>query len=71
MTEGATEVGQFAVEVDGRRAEQVVAFYRNATGRYQLIRRGNLITVTPAGAAQLAAAVDQLLDDLDRQPAQR
>ena len=71
MTEGATEVGQFAVEVDGRRADRVVAFYRNATGRYQLIRHGDHITVTPASAAHLTTAVDQLLNDFDRQPAHR
>ena len=71
MTDGAYEVGQFAVEVDGRRADQVVAFFRNESGRYQLIRHGDHITVTPASAAQLGTAVDQLLDDFDRQPARR
>ncbi|TDQ05242.1 ESX secretion-associated protein EspG [Labedaea rhizosphaerae] len=71
MTDGATEVGQFAVEVDGRRGDRVVAFYRGTTGRYQLIRHGDHITVTPASAAQLSAAVDRLLEDFDRQLVQR
>jgi hypothetical protein len=69
MTEGAYEVGQFAVEFDGRRGDRVVAFFRNPTGRYQLIRQGDRITVTPASAAQLITAVDQLIEDLE--PAQR
>jgi ESX secretion-associated protein EspG len=69
MTEGAGEVGQFAVEHAGRRGDRVVAFYRNPTGRYQLIRSGDRITVTPASATQLITAVDQLVGDLE--PAQR
>lgn len=69
MTEGTSEVGQFAVTAGGRRGDRVVAFYRNPTGRYQLIRHGDRITVTPAGAGQLVAAVDQLLEDLE--PARR
>ncbi|MCP2169315.1 ESX secretion-associated protein EspG [Goodfellowiella coeruleoviolacea] len=66
MVDGAGWRGQFGVTVSGstgtwRRARRVVGFHDVPAGRIMHLRRGGWVTLTPASARQLVAAIGELV----------
>ncbi|GAA3992234.1 hypothetical protein GCM10022247_09200 [Allokutzneria multivorans] len=65
MCEGITRRGQFCAtwrtsQGSRERAQRVVGFHDNDSGRYLTLRRGDYLTVAPADAAVLAREVSGL-----------
>ncbi|GLZ33274.1 ESX secretion-associated protein EspG [Lentzea sp. NBRC 105346] len=64
MVDGMSVVGQFGVERGGRRADRVVAFHDNPSGRFLRLLRGDWCTVTPADNHRLASCIWELLQEV-------